>query len=48
MNIESQLLRRFDTGLLLNLVAEGMTMRAYVAISAPDPEAVTALSRRRV
>jgi len=42
MNIVSRLSRRFDTGLLLELDAEGMPMRAYVAISPPDPEAVTA------
>lgn len=42
MNIEGHLLRRFDNGAVLDVIADGMPLRAYVAICAPDPEAVTA------
>ena len=42
MKTESQALRRFDNGIVLDVVADTLPLRAYVAISPPDPEAVTA------
>lgn len=42
MRIESQALRRFDNGIVLDVVADDLPLRAYVAVSDPDPEAVTA------
>lgn len=42
MHIESHAVSRFDTGIVLDVVADELPLRAYVAISAPDPEAVTA------
>ena len=41
MNISSQLVNRFDTGLVLDVLANDLPIRAYVAVSEPDIEAVT-------
>ncbi len=42
MPITSKLLNHFPAGIVLNVLADELPLRAYVAISAPDPEAVTA------
>lgn len=42
MNISSQVVSRFDNGIVLDVVADDLPLRAYVAISEPDLEAVTA------
>lgn len=42
MRIASQVVNRFDTGIVLDVTADDLPVRAYVAISEPDPEAVTA------
>ncbi len=42
MQISSRLANRFDTGLVLDVLADDLPLRAYVAISPPDLEAVTA------
>ncbi len=42
MPIESHAIRRFDNGIVLDVVADDLPLRAYVAVSEPDPEAVTA------
>jgi len=42
MRIASQVVSRFDTGIVLDVTADDLPVRAYVAISPPDPEAVTA------
>lgn len=42
MNITSHLVSRFDNGIVLDVVADELPVRAYVAISEPDLEAVTA------
>ncbi|MFT0851304.1 hypothetical protein VRY85_11040 [Achromobacter sp. F4_2707] len=42
MQVTSHVVNRFDTGVVLDVNADGLPVRAYVAISAPDPEAVTA------
>lgn len=42
MKVNSQMLSRFDNGIVLDVVADGLPLRAYVAISEPDLEAVTA------
>jgi hypothetical protein len=41
MKIESQILNRFENGLVLEVVADELPVRAYVAICEPDIEAVT-------
>lgn len=40
MHVESRAIRRFDSGIVLDVVADDLPLRAYVAISAPDPEVV--------
>ena len=40
MPIESHVLSRFDDGIVLDVIADGLPLRAYVAIRPPDPEAV--------
>lgn len=42
MRIASHIVNRFDTGIVLDVTADDLPVRAYVAISDPDPEAVTA------
>ena len=42
MKISSHVVSRFDTGIVLDVVADDLPVRAYVAISEPDLEAVTA------
>ena len=42
MHIESRTLSRFEEGIVLEVIADGLPLRAYVAICEPDPEAVTA------
>lgn len=42
MSITSKLLSHFPAGIVLDVVADDLPVRAYVAISAPDIEAVTA------
>lgn len=42
MNIASHAVSRFDNGIVLDVVADELPVRAYVAISEPDLEAVTA------
>lgn len=42
MRISSQLLSRFETGLVLDVLAGDVPLRAYVAVCEPDLEAVTA------
>lgn len=42
MKIESHAVRGFDHGIVLDVVADDLPLRAYVAVSAPDPEAVAA------
>lgn len=42
MLITSRVASRFDSGIVLDVMADGLPLRAYVAISAPDPEAVAA------
>ena len=41
MQISSELVSRFDTGLVLDVLADNLPLRAYVAVSEPDLEAVT-------
>ena len=40
MTVESHAVQHFDNGIVLDVVAEGLPLRAYVAIAPPDPEAV--------
>lgn len=42
MRIKSHAVSRFDTGIVLDVLADDLPVRAYVAISSPDLEAVTA------
>ena len=42
MRIESRASSRFDQGIVLEVIAEDLPLRAYVAICDPDPESVTA------
>ena len=42
MRIESRALSHFDDGVVLEVIADDLPLRAYVAICEPDPEAVTA------
>lgn len=42
MSTESHALSRFEGGIVLDVIAEDLPLRAYVAICEPDPEAVTA------
>ncbi|NLC36353.1 MAG: hypothetical protein GX772_07905 [Alcaligenaceae bacterium] len=42
MRVTSHVVSRFDTGIVLDVTADDLPLRAYVAISDPDPEAVTA------
>lgn len=41
MQIQSQPVNRFDRGIVLDVLADGLPLRAYVAVSAPDIEVVT-------
>lgn len=41
MEISSQLVSHHETGLVLDVMADGLPLRAYVAVSEPDIEAVT-------
>ena len=40
MTVESHAVQHFEDGIVLDVVAEGLPLRAYVAIAPPDPEAV--------
>lgn len=40
MSMESHVVRHFEGGIVLDVLAEDLPLRAYVAISPPDPEAV--------
>jgi hypothetical protein len=42
MKIESSKTSVFDNGIVLDVIADGLPVRAYVAVSVPDIEAVTA------
>lgn len=42
MSMESHELSRFEGGIVLDVIADDLPLRAYVAICEPDPEAVTA------
>lgn len=42
MPIESRATRRFEDGIVLDVTADDLALRAYVAICEPDPEAVMA------
>lgn len=42
MRIESRALSHFADGIVLEVIADDLPLRAYVAICDPDPEAVTA------
>ncbi len=42
MPIESHAVSRFESGIVLDVIADDLPLRAYVAICEPDPEAVTA------
>lgn len=42
MQMISHLVNHFDTGLVLDVTADDLPIRVYVAISEPDLEAVTA------
>jgi hypothetical protein len=41
MHIESQIVSRFEGGIVLDIIADDLPLRAYVAIREPDPEVVT-------
>ena len=41
MQITSQLVSHYETGLVLDVIADGLPIRAYVAVSEPDIEVVT-------
>lgn len=42
MSIESHAVSRFDGGIVLDVIADDLPLRAYIAVCEPDPEAVTA------
>jgi len=42
MHMESHAVRRFEQGIVLDVIADDLPVRVYIAICPPDPEAVAA------